>query len=554
MKFKSVNFTNIKRTLIVGYFFIFIIIFLLARLFFIQVIKSKDYSKKAVQQRLMSIPIGTDRGNIYDRNLIAFTNRDKGKYIIVYPSFVYDIEGTAAIISKAANTPKEHIKNKIKYSSEPIEFIYNSEIKEYFDLIQQGRLKGVIIVEKNQRYSDTSLCKHLIGYISKVDRKGEMGIEKSMDNYLSGGNSGIIAVVDSSKNIIPGLGFRKVDAGFNRLNIKLTLDYHIQRIAEEKLKEYNINGSITIMDIKNGDILAMASYPDFDQNNVQNYIGSQGEELINKAIWAYDLGSVFKTVVAAAAIENNKIDLFKKYLCEGSIEVGNSTIQCSTYQSHENKEINLEEAFALSCNTTFVKVGTEIGEEAIIEMAKKLGFGDKICFEIPEEKSGYIPKLKEEGIANISIGQGKILVTPLQVTAMMATIGNNGIANNPRLVDELINDDGISIKKIERVKPYLVLTPSTAFLLKEMLRKVTLYGTGKAANLDELGGSSGKTGTAETGINFGQVTHGWFSGFAPSIEPQYAITVFINDGKSGGSIAAPIFKEVAKEILTKIKR
>ncbi|NLN48825.1 MAG: penicillin-binding protein 2 [Clostridiales bacterium] len=550
----ELSYTNIKRALIAGIFLIFIIFLLIIRLFFIQVVKSQDYSKKAVQQRLMNISLGTDRGNIYDRNLIPFTAREKKKYIIIYPAYIQDITNTSALISKATGLSPEYISNRIKAAKKPLEFLYTSEENEYFDTIEKGKLKGVIIIEKKQRYSESSLCRHLIGYISKADKKGEMGIEKSMDSYLTGGNSGVIAVVDSSKNIIPGLGFRKVEGNLGKLSIKLTLDYHIQKITEDILKKYNLNGSIIVMDIKTGDILAMSSYPDFDQNNVQNYIYSHGEELINKGVWAYDLGSVFKTVVTAAALENENFDIFKKYLCKGSIDIGNITIQCSTHKTHENKELTIQDAFALSCNTAFVKIGMEIGEEAILDMAKKFGFGEKLCFELFEEKPGYIPKPKEEGIANISIGQGKIQVTPLQVTSMMATIANNGISMNPRLVDELINDDGVTIKKIEKIKPKTVISSSTAFVLKEMLRRVTIQGTGKAANIDELGGSSGKTGTAETGINFGKVTHGWFSGFIPSIEPQYAITVFINDGKSGGSYAAPIFKEVAEEILYKIKR
>ena len=293
----------------------------------------------------------------------------------------------------------------------------------------------------------------------------------------------------------------------------------------------------------------MASYPDYDQNNVQDYINSDGEELINKTVWAYDLGSVFKTVVAAAAIESKKINLEQKYLCEGSIKVGNSVINCSTHKTHENREISIEEAFALSCNTTFVKIGMELGDEIILNMAKKLGLGEKQCYEIIEEKPGYIPKPKEEGIGNISIGQGKIQVTPLQVTAMMATIANNGIRHYPRLVDELVSEEYTIIKKIEKTKPQAIISTSTAYQLKEMLKKVTLYGTGKAANLDELGGSGGKTGTAETGIDFGKVKHGWFAGYVPAIEPRYAITVFINDGKSGGTAAAPIFREIAEKIL-----
>lgn len=557
MNQREISYSNGKRILTLGFFFLLLIIALILRLFYIQIIKSEEYSKKAVQQRLMSIPLGTERGNIYDENFIPFTGRNNKKYIIVYPRFIHDINTAISIISKATCLPEDIVEKKINSKAEALEFIYNSDKEEYYSLIEKGKLKGVIAVEKNERYSEDSLCRHIIGYISKTDKKGEMGIEKSMDNYLDGGGSSdVIAVVDSSKNIIPGLGFRKVEmpGGAGNYNIKLTLDYHIQRIVENVAKKNNIDGAIIVMDVQNGDILAMASYPDFDQNNVQNYINSSGEELINKAVWPYDLGSVFKTVVAAAAIESKKIDLNQKYLCEGSISIGNSVINCSTRKTHEKREITLDEAFALSCNTTFVKIGMKLGDEAILNMAKKLGLGEKQCYEILEEKSGYIPKPREEGIGNISIGQGKIQVTPLQVTAMMATIANNGIRYNPRLVDELIDEEGNIIKKIERLKPQIVMSPSSAYLLQDMLSKVTIYGTGQGANLDKLGGSSGKTGTAQTGINYGKVIHGWFSGYVPSIEPKYAITVFINDGKSGGASAAPIFKEIAEEILIKIKR
>ncbi|MDD2482591.1 MAG: penicillin-binding transpeptidase domain-containing protein, partial [Lutispora sp.] len=330
--------------------------------------------------------------------------------------------------------------------------------------------------------------------------------------------------------------------------------YHIQKIVEDVMTNNEVNGAIVVMDIKTGDILAMASHPDYEQDNVQKYINSQGEELINKAIWPYDLGSVFKVVVAAAAIESGKIDLDKKYICEGSITVGNSEINCSTHKNHENREITIDEAFALSCNTTFVKIGIELGAETILNMAKKLGLGEKQCYEMLEEKAGYLPESQEDGIGNISIGQGKIQVTPLQVTAMMAVIANNGIKYDTRLVDELINEEGGTVKKIDKAAPQIVLSPTTAYRIKRMLSDVTTNGTGKQANLDELGGSSGKTGTAETGMNNGKIIHGWFSGFIPSNNPQYAITIFINNGQSGAKSAAPIFKQVGEKILKNIKR
>jgi cell division protein FtsI/penicillin-binding protein 2 len=213
----------------------------------------------------------------------------------------------------------------------------------------------------------------------------------------------------------------------------------------------------------------------------------------------------------------------------------------------------MKEAFALSCNTTFIKIGTRTGAEKILEMAEKLGFGQKLCFTIPEEKAGYLPTVQEDGIGNISIGQGKIQVTPLQVTSMMTTIANNGIRNDPQLVEALVTDKGLTVKKLERSRPQIVLNPTTSKLLKDMLHEVTVTGTGKQANMEEDGGSSGKTSSAQTGIE-GEVVHGWFAGFVPYEKPKYAITVFIYNGQSGGGAAAPIFKEVATEILKVVNR
>ncbi|SHI92022.1 peptidoglycan D,D-transpeptidase FtsI family protein [Lutispora thermophila] len=554
----EVSFVCKKRVLLIGIAFIIMCMFLLGRLFFIQIIKNNEYSRKAVQQRLMTVPLAIERGNIYDRNLIPFTGRDIKKYIIVYPDYIQDKETIASVISQLSISKKDDILKELQSGADTLEYVYEKENTELLNLIEEGKLKGVMALEKNHRYSDKSIGRHVIGYISKSDKKGEMGIERSMDNYLSSATGkSLIAVVDSSKNIIPGLGFRKIQSNNKGLNygIKLTLDYHIQNIVEKIMEKNRVNGAVVVMDIKTGEILAMASHPHYEQDDIKKYINSNGEELINKAIWPYDLGSVFKIVVAAAAIESGKVDLDQKYVCEGNITVGNSVINCSTYESHKDKEISIDEAFALSCNTAFVKIGIELGADVILDMAKKFGLGEKQCFELLEEKSGYIPKPEEDGIGNISIGQGKIQVTPLQVTAMMCTIANNGIRYNSRLVDELINDDGVTIKKIERGYPEIVLSPTTAYRLKKMLRDVTTLGTGKQADIGkELGGSSGKTGTAETGIDNGRIIHGWFTGFIPSNDPKYAITVFINNGRSGGRSAAPVFKQIGEDIMKTIRR
>lgn len=546
-----------KRLKIIGLSFIVLYSLMLCRLFYIQVYMGKDYSEKAVRQRMVYIPVSSNRGIIYDRNMIPITDREVKKVIVAYPAFVFDKKAAVDTISKACGILRETVEKKMDGSLDTVEFTCGIGQNDYLSLIDSGRIKGVIAVEKRLRYSEDDVARHVIGYTGKTDKLGKMGIEKSMNTYLeNSSNDNIAAVVDSSRNIIQGLGFRMVEAPKDGLSysIKLTLDYHIQNIIESVMKENKIEGSIVVMDVKNGDILGMASMPDFDQDNVDKYLKSSGNELINKSIWQFDLGSIFKTVVAAAAIEGGAVNPYDKYKCEGYIDVGSNRIKCSTYKSHEGREIDLKEAFALSCNSTFIQVGIKTGAQEILDMAEKLGFGQKLCFTIPEENAGYLPTTQEDGIGNISIGQGKIQATPLQITSMMATIANNGIRNDPQLVESLITEKGLTVKKMERSRPQIVLNPITSKLLKEMLHEVTITGTGKQANMDEYGGSCGKTSSAQTGIAEGEVVHGWFAGFVPYDKPQYAITVFIYNGQSGGGAAAPIFKEAAAEILKVVRR
>lgn len=545
-----------KRLRALGILFLLFFAVIGVRLFWIQVVKSESYLARAADQRQYEFQSSLARGQIFDRNMISFTDRELKKFIAI-TEYVTDKNTTAEVVARAAGVSKDDVLEMIKESNGTIELKAKDFSNKDIEAIEKGMVKGVSILEKKIRYSTDSLARHVIGYIKESDLNGMMGLEKSMNRILAqDGGERIVAIVDSHKNVIPSLGFRKVeDKGENtKLGLKLTLDFHIQEIAESVLKDNNINGSAVVMDIKTGDILAMASTPDFDQNNVGNYLSGKKDELTNKSITPYDLGSIFKTIVAAAAIENNIVNEEETFLCEGEIEVNKSIIKCSSFSSHKDRLITFKEAFALSCNTTFVKVGTRVGAEKILEMAKRMGFSEKQCNELLEEKAGYIPTSKEDGIGNISIGQGKIQVTPLQVTTMMAAIANNGIKNMPSIIDSIVDSEsGKTVQTLSKSKPMLVLNMTTLNRLKDMLHEVTTIGTGKQANLDDFDGSSGKTSSAETGIKSGEIVQGWFAGFVPSNKPKYAITVFVYDGKSGGKVAAPIFREIAYKIFTEYK-
>lgn len=540
--------TTSKRLLSIGFMFMVISFALIARLGFIQIVKHGEYMQRAVSQRMIRIPISANRGEILDRNQIPFTDRDYQNIIIAYPYFISNKSNTSDIISKATGIDKVKVFAKLQPSTDIVEFEAKSE-NEYISRIKNGKVQGVLSVERLERYSKNGLARHIIGKIDSSN-KGESGLEKKFDDLLRGdGSDSVVAVVDSGKNVIPGLGIRRVQS--NNDNIILTMDYHIQKILEETLDSEKINGSMVVMDIKNGSILGMASKPDFLQSNSQS-LSSANQNYLNKAINSYNLGSIFKIIVAAAAIENKKIDFLETYKCEGEIVIGDNTVKCSTYETHKSRNIDINEAFSLSCNTTFINIGMKTGSKNIIEMAEKFGFGktqavireNKESINVLSESEGQLPNV-EDGISNISIGQGSLLATPLQITSAIATIANDGIKYKPRLIDSIVSGDGITLKKFNIEQPEVIISPSTARALKAMMRQVTVSGTGTRANMDDLGGSSGKTGTAEAGA----YTHAWFAGFVPSNEPKYAITVFIHDGRSGGAHAAPVFRQVATKLL-----
>ncbi len=540
--------TNSKRLLSIGLIFMILSFILIARLGFIQIYKHSEYTQRAVSQRMIRIPISANRGEILDRNQIPFTDRDYQNIIIAYPYFINNKNTTSDIISKATGIDKLKVLAKLQQSGDIAEFESKSQ-NEYINTIKSGKVQGVLSVERLERYSINGLARHIIGKIDS-NNIGESGLEKKFDNLLKGdGSDSVVAVVDSGKNVIPGLGIRRVQSDND--NILLTIDYHIQKILEETLDHDKINGSIVVMDIKNGNILGMASKPDFLQSNSQN-LSSVNQDYLNKAVNSYNLGSIFKVIVAAAAIENKKIDFLETYKCEGQIISGEKTVKCSTYETHKSRNIDINEAFSLSCNTTFINIGMKTGSKNIIDMAEKFGFGkaqavireNKESINVLSESEGQLPN-QNDGISNISIGQGSLLATPLQITSAIATIANDGIKYKPRLIDSIISGDGITLRKFNVEQPEVIISPATAKALKVMMRQVTVSGTGTKANMDDLGGSSGKTGTAEAGEN----THAWFAGFVPSNEPKYAITVFIHDGKSGGAYAAPVFRQVATNIL-----
>jgi penicillin-binding protein 2 len=522
---------------------------LLMRVLYLQTYSAENLSQAASSQRVIDTKIEGLRGEILDRNDIRFTDRKKKSYVVLKPLL---LRGDADSLRKISETLGENfykLKKDIEIKSDPILLDLG---KEKTNSILNIKSSGFSIINTLDRYDSSSIARHVVGYINSSDQTGGSGIEKFYDKYLTSSSQSYVGVIiDAKKNPLQGLGYRLITENENKKkqNVKLTLDYHIQKIVEDVLKKDNITGAVVVEDVSNGDILAMASYPDFAQNDIKSYLGSTGNELFNRAVASYNLGSVFKIIVAAEAIESQEF-IDSNYLCTGSIRVGNKIFRCSSINGHG--VVNFDKAFASSCNAFFIKLGIQLGYKNIIRMADRFGMGKVtgIIEQGIDESAGNLPGINRNvtdgTIANISIGQGEILATPLQVADLVATVANGGIKNKINIVDSIIDIDGSKVKKIRRDNGVRILSRDTCKRLKQLMEEVTSQGTGKEANLDKYGGSAGKTGSAETGNP--NVVHAWFAGYFPRIDPKFSIAVFVENGKKGGLVAGPIFAKIAERI------
>ncbi|TYQ13015.1 UNVERIFIED_CONTAM: peptidoglycan glycosyltransferase/penicillin-binding protein 2 [Acetivibrio alkalicellulosi] len=546
-----------KRLKLLLAFFTISIILLAIRILYIQVYMGERLSISATGQRVSNLDIINHRGSILDRNSIPFTSRDTKVEVAIKPLYLRGNEREIQKIADILGVNYIEIKRLIDLKKDPIIYPCDEYIKEIFI---KEEIAGISFIHSLHRHTDTSYAKHILGYLNKVDHVGETGIEKSYEHILGLNKKSSVGVItDAKENLVPGLGYRFIQPDDTRkLHVKLTLNYHIQKIAEDVLENSGLKGAVVIEDVLTGDILAMVSKPDFNPGEIDKYLKSSDKELFNRAVASYNLGSIFK-IVNLASSNTEDINPNLNYFCPGYIVLGDKEFRCTSYESGGHGLINLTEAFASSCNSYFIELGIKIGPENILKTAQKFGLGDftGINTQGVEESSGHLPPINQfythGDTANISIGQGDILATPLQVANMVATIANGGIKNKVNIVDSIIDCDGNTVKIIKEEKGVRVLPKDICDNIKKLMEEVTVSGTGTKANLDLYGGAGGKTGSAETGQFIGgeKVVHAWFAGYFPKKNPRYSMSVFIENGKSGGKIAAPVFEEIAKNIMIK---
>ena len=573
-----------KRIRIMLIIILILLILLLIRLAWIQLGQGKKYKEMAEKQQNLDREISAKRGIIYDRNGEILAMSASSEMITVNPNNIpkEKKEIVARKISEILEIDYEKILKKVTRNSS-IEIIAKKVDKEKSNTLRQWMLEnnidqGINIDEDTKRYYPYSkLASQIIGFCG-TDNQGLNGIEAKYDEELKGKKGSISKTTDAKgKNI--GDTEEKYIGAIEGNNLELTIDKNIEQIVEKYLEEACIDnkctdgGNIIIMNPKNGDILAMATYPNFNLNepfkinnteleSIWDTMSSEDKNNNLQAMWrnkaiadTYEPGSTFKLVTASASLEEKITDTDKKgeFCCTGGIEVGGVRIKCWRYYRPHGSE-SLREALMNSCNPVFIGLGQKIGVEKYYSYLEKFGFLQKTGIDIPGEAGSIFLAKEKVGpveLATISFGQ-RFEVTPIQMATMLSTIANKGKYVKPRLVKAIINSQTEEKSEIEPEYKNQVISEETSEKVLNMMESVVSEGTGKNAKVEgyRIGG---KTGTSEDGVNTGKYVTS-FIGVAPIDYPQMVILVTLYNptgegGHQGGGVAAPVAGKIFAEVL-----
>ncbi len=482
--------------------------------------------------------IASVRGMIYDRNLLPLVNCAYKEKLLIMPT--EEAMGTMKKTGADEDTIKALSEGYflIRDKNPPSNITSSDSIK---------------IIKTYERYAESSLV-HIIGYTDDIGN-GVCGIEKYYNDSLisQGGKLEAIYSADAEGRILTGEDIEIRNTGYyNSDGIVLTIDTDIQTICENAMEKNNITkGAVVVMDVKTSEILSCVSAPHYDRNNLSEYMDSPDSPFINRAFTAYPVGSVFKVVTSVSAMENSiKLPQFR---CTGNITKSENTFNCSNLSGHGIIDFNT--ALSDSCNPYFIDLGTHIGGEKLLHTAYNLGFGKSSDFGNGYmTDTGTLPQINslnsDAAVGNFAFGQGELTATPVQIANLFACIGNGGIMNEPSIICGYTDKSG-AFSPIGKEQGRRAISQKTCNILKDALIKTATDGTGKYA-FSSLYDCCAKTATAQSGQykeNSEEILYCWFAGFFPAENPEYVICIMKEDGVSGGTDCAPVFKEIAEGII-----
>jgi len=550
---------------------------IILELVYVQVIRGRYFFNLSTNNRIRIVPLEGWRGRILDRNKVVLADSRIAYDVMISPQDINDPKALFHYLGEVLGTDA-HILEK-RYNQKKIAPFAPVVIAN--DI---GREKAIVIEENKYRYPSIILKEgfkreyplgpnsvHILGYVGKMNRAkrerykeygytaqsvvGYGGVEEYYDEYLKGGEGGLQIEVNSRGQQVRLLSVKQPNKG---RDIMLTVDSAVQRLAMDALAD--AIGAVVVMDTDSGEVIAMASSPDYDPNIfvdqskqklLTGLFADKSAPLLNRAIKGlFPPGSVFKVPLAVGALDSEKISQYTTYDCVGFYTLGGRRFRCV----HVHGPLDLIASLARSCNVYYYRVGLNLGVELISRYARYFGLGRLTDIDLPYEEAGHIPDRRQRFQAsktpwyagdtlNLSVGQGDVLVTPLQLVRMMATIANDGIEVRPHVIGSIGGspvEQRLGHRKI-RFKEGVLDT------VKKGLRAAVTDtgGTASAMNLEQLY-IAGKTGTAQT--SGGKEDHAWFVGYVKDARKNITFCVFLEHG--GSSVNATV---VSRNLLLSMK-
>jgi cell division protein FtsI/penicillin-binding protein 2 len=536
------------------------LVFCIIRLFYIQFFHSSYLTSIAKKQQSLFVELEPRRGTIYDASLKPQAVNISADSLYATPNEIKDID-KEKIISKLLpilGVDYSYLKDRL-YRKKSFIWLARKISPEQSAAIKKLNLKGINFIKESKRcYPNSYLASQIIGFAG-LDNVGLEGLELYYNSYLKGESGWALFLRDARQKRL-SLG-EKVISARDGYDLVLTIDEIIQYIAERELdkayKTHHAKGAtIIVMDPHTGAILALASRPSFDLNNP---VRANKDEIRDRAICdLFEPGSVFKIVTASAALEEKKVTEEDKFFCEnGAYKVGPHIL----HDHRPHGTLTFREVIEQSSNIGTVKVAQMLGPDMLYRYIKLYGFGSKSGIDLPGEIPGMIrePRLWSKiSIAAVPIGQ-EVGATALQLVAAISVIANGGQLMKPYLVHQIQDKHAEVIKKFSPTLVHKVISLDTALRLKKILTGVVEEGTGKLAKIEGFS-AAGKTGTAQKLELNGTYSHdkfvASFIGFAPAEDPLVAIVVMVDEPHPayfGGVVAAPVFKNVAGDVLKYIQ-
>ncbi|EKD22175.1 MAG: hypothetical protein ACD_87C00126G0003 [uncultured bacterium] len=546
-------------------FFLVLFIALGSRAFQLQILSSKALKTLAVEQHTQTLQLQPDRGIVFDRNGEKLAATILVDSVCADPSKISDLGETAANLASILHMDKKTIQKKLS-SVKNFSWITRRIAPEQAARVSELGIEGIFIVKEPKRfYPSGELAGHLIGFVGS-DAVGLEGLELKYDKQLRGTPEKLLWTRDAKgKKLYPRVQ-RPASATGENYNLILTIDSRIQHLVESHLKaavkaKGAKGGFAIVMDPRTGEILAMANEMGFDPNTFSTINPATGK---NKAITdCFDPGSTFKPFLAAAALEEGVVKETDMFNCEnGAYKIADRVIHEAQRKRHG--ALSFHDILKYSSNIGSVKVAEKLGKEAFYEYIRKFGFGAKTGIDLPGEVSGLlrpVEKWTRVDASTIAFGQG-ISVTAIQLITALSAIANKGVLMKPFVVRGLMDRKGKLIQTYHPTVVRRVISPETAKTLTTILTDVVgaKDGTGKHARIVNIA-VAGKTGTSQK-FDFSRHVYSServktsFIGFFPAEDPQLSILVILDEpqrDKWGGVAAAPVFREIGEQLLTRFR-